>query len=210
MAWFDFLRSPFGKPVEKLEIPLFPLRTVLFPGGCQPLKVFEQRYLDMCAASMKNGTPFGICLIKSGSETGEVAIPHAVGTLASISTWDMEQLGILTITVQGGRRFRILETHATTDHLLMATVELLADNEPQPLPAERHRLVPLLRQIVNDVGAARIPEPHHFDDAGWVGYRITEVLPIQHLAKQKLLELNDPIARLEILERYLDQRKLLG
>lgn len=210
MAWFDFLRSPFGKPVEKLEIPLFPLRTVLFPGGCQPLKVFEQRYLDMCAASMKDSTPFGICLIKSGKEVGEVAVPHEIGTLATIGTWDMEQLGILTVTVQGTRRFRILETRATPDHLLIATVELLADNEALPLPAERQRLVPLLRQIVNDVGSTRIPEPHHFEDAAWVGYRITEVLPIQHLAKQKLLELEDPIARLEILERYLDQRKLLG
>jgi len=55
-----------------------------------------------------------------------------------------------------------------------------------------------------------MPEPHRYDEAEWVGYRITEVLPIQNLAKQKLLELDDPLARLEILEKYLSQRKLLG
>jgi Lon protease-like protein len=78
------------------------------------------------------------------------------------------------------------------------------------LPTERRRLLPLLRRIVADLGPERIAEPHRFDEAEWVGYRITEVLPIQNLAKQKLLELDDPLARLEILETFLDQRKLLG
>ena len=210
MAWFDFLRSPFGKPVDKLDIPLFPLNTVLFPGGRQPLKVFEQRYLDMCAACMKEGTPFGICLIDKGNEVGEAATPHSIGTLATISEWDMEQLGILQITALGGRRFRILESRTDQDHLLRASVELLAESPPHAVPPERERLLPLLRQIVSDTGEQRVPEPHRFDDAEWVGYRLTEVLPIQNLAKQKLLELEEPLVRLEILERYLDQRKLLG
>ena len=210
MAWFDFIRSPFGQRVEILDIPLFPLNTVLFPGGCQPLKVFEQRYLDMCAACMKDEQPFGICLIDKGNETGEAATPHPVGTLASIGSWDMEQLGILNITALGGRRFRIIDSQAGDDKLLRARVELLPEATSQEVPAERQRLLPLIRKIVDDLGHARIPEPHRFEDAEWVGYRITEILPIQNLAKQKLLELDDPLARLEILERYLDQRKLLG
>lgn len=210
MAWFDFIRSPFGHRVETLDIPLFPLNTVLFPGGCQPLKVFEQRYLDMCAACMKDEKPFGICLIDSGNETGEAATPHAVGTLASIGSWDMEQLGILNITALGGRRFRIINSEAGADKLLRARVELLPEAEACAIPAERQRLQTLARKIVSDIGHERMPEPHRFDDAEWVGYRITEILPIQNLAKQKLLELDDPLARLEILERYLEQRKLLG
>lgn len=210
MGWFDFLRSPFGSGVETREIPLFPLNAVLFPGGRLPLKVFEQRYLDMCAACLKDDAPFGVCLIDRGSETGQPATPHPLGTLATIADWDMEQLGILTITAVGGRRFRILESRSGPDRLLRAKVELLAEAAPTPLPGERLRLLPLLRKIVSDLGNARIPEPHRYDDADWVGYRITEVLPIQNLAKQKLLELEDPLARLEVLERYLDQRKLLG
>lgn len=210
MGWFDFARAPSGTTVETLRLPLFPLNTVLFPGGVQPLKIFEQRYLDMAAACMKENSPFGICLIASGSETGKAAEPHAVGTLASIGDWEMEQLGILQITAHGGRRFRIIETRSNADNLLEATVELLAIGEPARIPTERQRLLPLLQRIVNDLGPQRMPEPHRFDDAEWVGYRITEVLPIQNLAKQKLLELDDPLARLEILETFLDQRKLLG
>ena len=210
MGWFDFVRSPAGTSVETLRIPLFPLNTVLFPGGLQPLKIFEQRYLDMAAACMKDNSPFGICLIDKGGEVGRSAVPHGVGTLATITNWEMEQLGILMITAQGGRRFRIIETQVGDGHLLEGTVELLAEAGPTPLPQERERLLPLLQRIVGDLGPERIPEPHRYDDAEWVGYRITEVLPIQNLAKQKLLELDDPLARLEILEKYLSQRKLLG
>ena len=210
MGWFDFVRSPGGTSVETLRIPLFPLNTVLFPGGLQPLKIFEQRYLDMAAACMKDNSPFGICLIDKGGEVGRAAVPHGVGTLATITNWEMEQLGILMITAQGGRRFRIIETQVGDGHLLEGTVELLAEAGPTPLPQERERLLPLLQRIVGDLGPERIAGPHRYDDAEWVGYRITEVLPIQNLAKQKLLELDDPLARLEILEKYLSQRKLLG
>ena len=210
MGWFDFLRSPSGTTVETLRLPLFPLNTVLFPGSLLPLKVFEQRYLDMAAAAMKENSPFGICLIAQGSETGNAAEPHPVGTLATIANWEMEQLGILMITVQGGRRFRIIESEVRADNLRVANVELLAETAHVPLPVERQRLLPLLRRVVGDLGNERIPEPHRYDDAEWVGYRITEFLPVQSLAKQKLLELDDPLARLEILEKFLDQRKLLG
>lgn len=210
MGWFDFVRSPAGAAVDTLRIPIFPLNAVLFPGGILPLKIFEQRYLDMAAACLKENTPFGICLIASGNETGAAAEPHPFGTLATIATWEMEQLGILMITAQGGRRFRIIDSAVGPDNLLHATVELLAETLPAPMPAERERLLPLLRRIVGDLGNERIPEPHRYDDAEWVGYRITEVLPIQNLAKQKLLELEDPLARLELLEKFLDQRKLLG
>jgi Lon protease-like protein len=122
----------------------------------------------------------------------------------------MEQLGILMITAQGGRRFRIIDSAIGPGGLLEGTVELLAETGPTPLPPERERLLPLLRRVVGDLGSERMPEPHRYDEAEWVGYRITEVLPIQNLAKQKLLELDDPLARLEILEKYLSQRKLLG
>lgn len=210
MGWFDFTRAPGGARVETLDVPIFPLNTVLFPGGVQSLKIFEQRYLDMAAACMKEGTPFGICLIDTGNEVGEAATPHALGTLATIADWEMEQLGILLVTTRGGRRFRIIESHAGDDRLLRAKVELLQETTAVAMPPERRRLLPLLRRVVADLGPARIPEPHDYDNALWVGYRITEVLPIQNLAKQKLLELDDPLARLEILERFLDQRQLLG
>lgn len=134
MGWFDFVRSPTGNAVETLQIPLFPLNTVLFPGSLLPLKIFEQRYLDMAAACMKQRSPFGICLIDKGSEVGAAAQPHAVGTLATIGNWEMEQLGILMITAHGGRRFRIIESTVGEGNLLEASVELLAEIGPTPCP----------------------------------------------------------------------------
>lgn len=207
MAWFDFLRAPDETPVTTVNVPLFPLHAVCFPGGVVPLRVFEARYLDMAAACLKNETPFGFCLIAAGNETGAPAEPCAVGTLADITHCEMEQLGILQIRVRGGRRFRLLAQTAQAG-LIQAKVELLAEPEI-PLPDRYQRLLPLLRRVVGELGE-RMPEPHAYDDAAWVGYRICEILPVQNLAKQKLLELEDPLARLEILEKFLEQRKLLG
>ena len=210
MGWFGFSAPPEDEAPVCMEIPLFPLNTVLFPGGVLPLRIFEQRYLDMTAACMKEAGVFGICLIAAGEEAGGVAEPHPVGTLARITDWEMEQLGILQVSVRGEQRFRILEKTVGANNLLRATVEIIDDDGPLPVPLERQRLLPLLRRIAGDMGPTRIPEPHRYDDAEWVGFRITEILPVQNLAKQKLLELEDPISRLEILEKFLDQRKLLG
>ncbi len=214
MSWLDFLRKPVpsvpaAPEKECLEIPLFPLGGVLCPGGVLSLKVFEQRYLDMAAACMKKHTPFGVCLIASGKEVGEPAIPHDVGTLAHIDVGDMPQLGILMLTVHGGRRFRILSKTAQPDGLLRAEVELLDEQPGRTIPEAQQGMLPLLKKVVSDLGPEKMPEPHEFDDAAWVGYRLTEIVPVQALAKQKLLELDDPVSRLEILFTYLAQRKLV-
>jgi len=99
---------------------------VLFPGGRLPLRIFETRYMDMAKACLKDGTPFGVCLILEGHEVGEPALPAAVGTLARIEKWDMPQLGLLEIVARGGERFRILERRVEKNGLSRARVELLA------------------------------------------------------------------------------------
>ncbi len=208
MGLFDFLRRPAGS--ETLDLPLFPLNTVLFPEGLLSLKVFEQRYLDMAARCLKDGSPFGVCLIAAGQEVGAAAEPHGVGTVAEILECEVPQLGILHLKLRGGRRFYVRQSAAGADHLLQGRVELFPAAPIVPVPPERDKLLPLVQRIVADLGSARVALPHRYDDAEWVGYRITEVLPIQNLAKQKLLELDDPLARLEILEKYLAQRGLLG
>lgn len=215
MGWLDRLTgrrpaAPEAPPPEIRDIPLLPLHTVLFPGGRLPLKVFEQRYLDMAAACMKDNTPFGICLIAEGKEVGATATPHPVGTLAEIVQWDMPELGILLLTVAGSRRFKVLESRTEADGLLQARVQLLPEPALQPVPDAHQNLVILLEQIVADLGPERLPEPHAFDDLAWVGYRLTEVMPVKPLAKQKLLELDDPLSRLEILHQYLAQKGLLA
>ena len=121
MGWFDYSRSANESTVEVITIPLFPLNTVLFPGGVLPLRLFEQRYLDMAAACMKESKPFGICLIDEGGETGKAARPHAVGTLAEITDWEMEQLGILQVTTRAAMAGYVLHrwsVDASPDHSL--------------------------------------------------------------------------------------------
>lgn len=212
MSWIDYLRPPADERTPKksrIEIPLFPLGSVLFPGGVLSLKVFEQRYLDMAAECLRRKSPFGVCLIASGKEVGEPAKPHMIGTLAHIDNAEMPQLGILLLKVRGAQRFRILSSTVLADGLLQATVELIDEIEGCVVPDALQGLLPLLRKIVSDLGPEKMPTPHAFDDAAWVGYRLTEILPVQALAKQKLLELEDPVSRLEIIHTYLAQRRLV-
>lgn len=208
MSWFGFGKTE-APVAEVMSIPLFPLGAVLFPGGTMALKVFEKRYLDMAAACLKQETPFGICLILRGKEVGETAVPYSIGTLAHVTSWDMEQLGILQLGVRGGRRFRILTSQADADGLLRAEVELLPEPGAVPVPEAQRGLLPILEKIAGDLGPEKMPQPHDWNDATWVGYRLTEVVPVQPLAKQKLLELDDAVSRLEILFKYLAQRGLV-
>ena len=199
-----------------MNIPLFPLQSVLFPGGRLPLRIFEQRYMDMAKVCLKESSSFGICLIASGEEVaaggGKPAVPHMVGTLAHIAEWDMLQLGVLDIVAHGGERFRLLRHWTEDSGLLRGEIELMAVPPVLPVPGSYARLVPLLRAIVDEMaaGAPNAPAtPHRFFDAGWLGMRYAEVLPIPAAAKQKLLELDDSIDRLEIIYRFLESKGLL-
>ena len=197
-------------PIDAVEIPIFPLGTVLFPGGVLPLKLFEARYLDMAARCMRSNAPFGVCLISEGGEVGEPAVPHGLGTIARIVDWDMPQAGLLFIKTVGGERFRIIERRLQPDRLQTARVVPLPEPAPQPVPEALQGALPLLKAIIEDTGSEAFAEPHRLDDATWVGYRLAEVLPIPSLARQRLLELDDTLSRLEILHRYLAQHNLLG
>ena len=197
-------------------IPLFPLQSVLFPGGRLPLRIFEQRYMDMAKVCLKESTSFGICLIAEGEEVARAgqkpATPHRVGTLAHIADWDMQTLGVLDIIAQGGDRFRLLRYWVEDSGLLKGEAELIAAPAVLPVPGSYARLVPLLRAIVDEMaaGAPHAPAmPHRFYDAGWLGMRYAEVLPIPVAAKQKLLEIDDSIDRLEIIYRFLESKGLL-
>lgn len=196
-------------------VPLFPLGSVLFPGGRLPLRIFEQRYMDMAKACFKDSGSFGICLIAAGEEVARAgekpAEPHAVGTLAHIADWDMQQLGVLDIVAQGGDRFRLKRHWVEPSGLLRGEVDLIDSPPVLPVPGSYARLVPLLRAIIDDLGATpgAPATPHRFFDAGWLGMRYAELLPIPLVARQKLLEIEDSIDRLEIIYRFLDSKGLL-
>ena len=186
-----------------MELPLFPLNTLLLPGGRLRLKVFEPRYLDMTSACLRSGEPFGVCLIRSGAEVGEVAEPEAVGTLALIRQADMNEAGVFDLTVEGGQRFEVLATHVGPNRLLLAELNMKADAPDMPVPAHCRPCLTLLQRL-----AEQLPElglhPVR-DEASWVAYRLVELLPFDISAKQAMLELDDPVRRLEIIADFVRQ-----
>ena len=143
--------------MERVELPLFPLHTVLFPGGVLPLKLFEPRYMDMAARCMRGDSVFGVCLIRDGGEVGVPAEPYPVGTTARIVGWDMAQPGLLFVTTRGERRFRLLDRQIHADRLQTARVELF-DSPQVAVPEALADVLPLLRAIVADAGDEMFPD----------------------------------------------------
>lgn len=193
--------------VQTLEIPIFTLHTVLYPDSLLPLKIFEQRYMDMAKACMKEQLPFGVCLIQTGTEVGSPATPHAVGTLARIIDWDMPQLGILHVTARGEQRFLIEDSAVGGNGLLRAKVRLITAETAQPVSAEYAPCQDVLRHIIEELGESHFG-PLQMEDAAWVGYRLADALPIKPSAKQDLLEMNDSTTRLQILLAFLKRQGL--
>ena len=192
------------------DLAIFPLNAVLFPGGLLPLRIFEQRYMDMAKVCLKNDEPFGVCLIRSGREVGAAATPEQVGCTARIVEWDMQQLGVLSIKASGVQRFRILESRVTASALTRASVELLPPDNDSELPEEFGACATLLKAVFEEHGSAIVAAPLRFDSSSWVSSRLAEILPVPLAAKQKLLELFDARQRIEILGKFLQQHRLGG
>jgi len=180
------------------EISLFPLNTVLFPGGLLPLRIFEARYLGMISECMREQKGFGICAIQSGDEVGKAAQCYPLGTLATVTDFDRGEDGLLRITVHGERRFRIDESWVEPDQLQRARVSWLEEQDA-PLPDERKPLVELLVRLLRQAGMPVSDVTTYFDSAGWVAGRLAELLPFALSDKQRLLETDHALERLEIL-----------
>ncbi|HEX5093478.1 MAG TPA: LON peptidase substrate-binding domain-containing protein [Burkholderiales bacterium] len=187
---------------ELADLALFPLQTVLFPGGRLPLRLFEQRYLDMAKTCLREDAPFGVCLIREGAEVGAPAEPVEVGCLARIDAWDMAQLGVLQIVALGGRRFRILERRVQKDGLARARVALLDEEVDSSLAAD-DLCARILRRALESGGEGLFEPPARYESAAWVSARLAELLPLSLESKQRLLELDAALDRIEILRRLV-------
>jgi hypothetical protein len=184
-----------------IEIPLFPLNSVLFPGGPLLLRIFEPRYLGMISRCLQQGSYFGVVAIKQGSEVG-AADTFQIGTLAEIIDWRQDADGVLGITAAGRGCFEIEQTSRQQDGLYVGQVRLRESEPAVSLPPEHAPLSSLLRKLLplrsqyGDIVTA-------YEDASWVGYRLAEIAPLPLPAKQLLLETRDALARLEQLRATL-------
>jgi uncharacterized protein len=194
-------------------LALFPLKAVLFPGGLLPLKIFEQRYIDMAKACLKEERPFGVCLITQGEEVArpESGAPQIanVGTLARITDWDMPQLGILHVVTRGETRFQIRRHSVEPSGLLMGEVTPIPAEPALKLAESYQPVANLLELIATRVGPQNFPAERAYDDASWVGYRLAELLPLPLHIKQSMLEVSDADVRLQVLHKFLTQQGLL-
>jgi Lon protease-like protein len=189
------------------EYFIFPLATVLYPGGTLPLRIFEQRYLEMTKICIRDERPFGVCLIREGAEVGEPAVPENVGCLARIEQWDMPQLGLFQLIARGGERFRLKDKRIAPNGLMSASIERIAPDSPAAhIDAACSKV---LKLIIERMGASSFPSPLELDDASWVGYRLAEVLPLDMRVKQELLEMQDAGERLDRLHRILVEEGLI-
>ncbi|MEW6353592.1 MAG: LON peptidase substrate-binding domain-containing protein [Pseudomonadota bacterium] len=191
--------------MQEREIPLFPLHTVLFPGGILPLRIFEPRYLDMVSRCLKTGTGFGVCLISAGTEAGRAASVYPLGTLMTITDWHKREDGLLGITVHGEQRFAVRAQHVESDQLIRATVEMIANEPYVELPEDYAQLAELLRGAFEQINHPYENVAQKLSDASWLSCRLAELLPLNLDLKQELLQMNDPLQRLARIYACLEK-----
>jgi len=183
-------------PLAASPLALFPLRTVLVPGGTLGLRVFEPRYLDLVRDCGRSGDGFGVCLILEGQEAGAVATTAAFGTEARIEDFGTGDDGLLTLRVRGRRRFHVQRTRVRDNGLIVASVDWRDPDPDDDLRPEHAVLALVLKHILEQVDGEHVMSVQ-LDDAAWVGWRLVELLPLSDRQRQALLQEDDPHARLD-------------
>lgn len=202
------------------SLPLFPLGAVLFPGGLLPLRIFEVRYLDMIRKCHQAGAPFGVVSLTKGHEvrqpgTGPEAFSH-VGTLATIDALESPQPGLIMIRCTGAQRFHIAASEQLRHGLWVAQVERIEDDRAVPVPPDLQHAADALSRLVDSLKARQtasgaplpLAEPYRFGDCGWVANRWCELLPLPLELKQRLMELDNPLVRLELVSDVLARQNI--
>ena len=180
-----------------MELPLFPLSSVVMPDGIMKLRLFERRYIDMVKRCFRSGTGFGVCLIRTGNEAGVPSEPYPLGTEVEIVDFDQGEDGLLHIAARGTRQFRVLSHAADDTGLLIGQVEPLPVPEPTPMEPAFETLAGKLDQILRYLEPEVSYDDERPDDADWVCHRLMELLPLAPEARFELLSMPSNRERLE-------------
>jgi len=209
--------------MASFQLPLFPLQTVLFPGGVLPLRIFEVRYLDLISRCQKEGAPFGVVCLSRGSEVrqpprmGEAAgapaepeVFHSIGTMAHITAFERPQPGLMLIRCRGGRRFRLLHSEQMKHGLWTGEAEYLDEDPCVPVPPDLAHVRLGLQRLLQHMQSQARPEdelpiqpPWRWDDCGWLANRWCDILPVSPQLKQQFLAVDSPLVRLELVADLL-------
>ncbi|NNF66026.1 MAG: peptidase S16 [Gammaproteobacteria bacterium] len=193
--------------MRESELAIFPLNTVLFPGGPLTLRIFETRYIDMISRCLKDKSGFGVVAIENGTEAGKessATTTYDVGTLAEIGDWYTEKDGLLGIVVVGTKRFRIESTRIQRDGLHVAQVNYLEAEDTLPVPDDFSYMAALMESIIDQLGKQYELVDRNYTDATWLSYRLAEILPLNLRDRQRCLQSNDTLERLASLAPVLN------
>ena len=207
------------EPLTLEALPLFPLGTVLYPGGVLPLRIFELRYLDMIGKCRKHGAPFGVVTLRQGSEVqrpkGDAYADEAfdtVGTLATIQEFSAPQPGLMVIRCGGTQRFAVTRSERLKHGLWVADVERLEQDRRLPIPPDLQHVAEALGRLIKSLQEGPLPPdqmpmdgPYLLDDCGWVANRWCELLTAPLQLKQRLMALDNPLVRLELVSDLLER-----
>lgn len=203
-------------PLTLSSLPLFPLGSVLFPGGQLALRVFEVRYLDMVRKCHQAGAPFGVVALTQGREVRQPSAPAEqfsdVGTLAVIEQIETPQPGLITLMCRGTQRFRITRRSHLPHGLWIADIEQIDEDLPVPVPGDLQKAAAALERVLSTLqqrdpalATAIVPSAAQLNDCGWVANRWCELLPVPLELKQRLMELDNPLVRLELVGDVLER-----
>ncbi|MFG6468947.1 LON peptidase substrate-binding domain-containing protein [Roseateles sp. BYS87W] len=203
--------------MDGAETPLFPLRSVLFPGGHLPLRIFEPRYLDLVQRCHARGEPFGVVALTEGDEVRrrdgagfQAEAFHDVGTLAHIVHFQPAQAGLIEIRCQGGQRFQLQSRRCLSHGLWVGAMQRLPDDAEVPVPDDLRQAAQQLRDLLAGWSRQVAPEqlpvqpPLRWGDAGWLANRWAELLPMPTADRQRLMALDSPLLRLELVVDRLE------
>ncbi len=185
-----------------MELPIFPLGNVLFPGGVLALNIFEPRYVAMTRRCLERNTGFGVFLIQGGYEVGAPAVPQRVGCLARITEWSQPTPTTYRLQARGGERLRLLSRRVQDDGLIIGEVEGVEPPEPTPLPERFRAMAEQLRELDERlVPGYALPKPMRLDDCNWVAYRWAELLRVNPETRQRWLEIDEPLTAIDAVAR---------
>ncbi|PVY92494.1 hypothetical protein C8C95_3365 [Acidovorax sp. 99] len=210
------IHAPMTPPLTLSSLPLFPLGSVLFPDGVLALRVFEVRYLDMVRKCHRTGAPFGVVALTQGQEVRQAGAPEErfndIGTLAIIEQLETPQPGLVTLLCRGSQRFRITQRHHLQHGLWIADVDHVEQDLTVPVPDDLKKASTALAQVLHTLQVRDPDMPHlvtptaaQLNDCGWVANRWCELLPVPLELKQRLMELDNPLVRLELVEDVLER-----
>ncbi len=187
------------------QLPLFPLKTVLFPMGRLPLQIFEQRYLAMVKQAMKTAKGFGVVTLKNGGEVGRPGDIYDLGVLVEIIDWNQLSNGLLGITVVGVKPFEVAETVLRDDNLLLGDIIFKPEEAVVGVPDELRHLKALLENLLEHSAVQKMDMACDFDNASQVSWLLGYLLPFSPETKIELLRVTEPVARLVRIATALDE-----